>query len=287
MKLFPFLIVSTLIVGGIGPTKGQLFNPDVERAHADAEDAMDQVRQLQGKQSQANGYNPEAAVAAGIRPVPPVLNLSSNDISDREIQELQRYRNALDRYNAQEMDRAQQQEERQLQPIRQAPLRVQVQLYTDELESLLRMPPAQPDEALEGRRAEANRRIARLTDPATKACVQAVLNYLEPAAQELRQQGTPRLRVEAPVSSKQLYDENASSFGDPNSTQFKAAVAASKQTALRTYPDCGNPNSPLSKKMAEIGDRLEAQKNPIVYSYDAPFKVAQMAANELGIAPKP
>lgn len=66
-----------------------------------------------------------------------------------------------------------------------------------------------------------------------------------------------------------------------------AKVAASWKLAIQHYPDCADRNSALYRTMMDIGDRLEKQGNPVVYSTDAPFKVAQMAANELGIAPRP
>jgi len=68
-----------------------------------------------------------------------------------------------------------------------APLSRQVGALTSRLEDLLGMVPAQYGEDPEVRRAEANRRIAELTDPASKARVQTILNTLEPAAQELQQ----------------------------------------------------------------------------------------------------
>jgi hypothetical protein len=69
--------------------------------------------------------------------------------------------------------------------------------------------------------------------------------------------------------------------------EFSKAVEQSKAEVLRIYPDAGVDESPLRKKIIEIADRMEAQGNPLVHQADAPLKVAQMAANELGIPPKP
>lgn len=69
--------------------------------------------------------------------------------------------------------------------------------------------------------------------------------------------------------------------------EFSKAVEQSKAEMLRIYPDAGVDGSPLSKKILEIADHMEAQHNPLVYQADAPLKIAQMAANELGIPPKP
>lgn len=68
--------------------------------------------------------------------------------------------------------------------------------------------------------------------------------------------------------------------------EFTKAVEQSKAEMLRIYPDAGIDGSPLSKKITEIAEHMEAQHNPLVYQADAPLKIAQMAANELGIAPK-
>jgi hypothetical protein len=69
--------------------------------------------------------------------------------------------------------------------------------------------------------------------------------------------------------------------------EFSKAVEHSKAEMLRIYPDAGVNGSELSKKIIEIADRMEAQGNPLVHQADAPLKIAQMAANELGVPPKP
>ena len=69
--------------------------------------------------------------------------------------------------------------------------------------------------------------------------------------------------------------------------EFSKAVEQSKAEVLRIYPEAGVNGSELSKKIIEIADRMEAQGNPLVHKADAPLKIAQMAANELGVPPKP
>jgi hypothetical protein len=76
-------------------------------------------------------------------------------------------------------------------------------------------------------------------------------------------------------------------------TQFEQQVASAKTKAVQFYPAAANKerpseidwNSPLGKKTIEISKRLEDQGNELVYQADAPLKIMQMAANELGIAP--
>lgn len=136
-------------------------------------------------------YNPEAAVAAGIRPSPPVLRLTTNPEDDAyNRQMLQRYGSALDAYNA---------------------------------------------------------------------------------------------RVKAAESTAKRQPAEA----DPDSDAFKAATRLSQQNAIAIYPQSSDPNSALSKKMVEVANRLEAQNDDRVFSPNAPFEVARIAARELGIAPKP
>lgn len=59
-----------------------------------------------------------------------------------------------------------------------------------------------------------------------------------------------------------------------------------KKQAVNYYPDTAKKDSQLTKKMYEIFDVLQDTKNPLVNSPELPFRLAQMAANELGIAPQ-
>lgn len=68
--------------------------------------------------------------------------------------------------------------------------------------------------------------------------------------------------------------------------EFDRAVKESRAEAVRLYPDAGIDGSDFSKKMIEIADRLEAEGNQLVYQADAPLRIAHMAANDLGVAPK-
>jgi hypothetical protein len=56
--------------------------------------------------------------------------------------------------------------------------------------------------------------------------------------------------------------------------------------AVELYPDAAKAGSPLYNRMAEIHDDLEATGNPLVNAPDKALKIAQMAANELQIAPR-
>lgn len=56
--------------------------------------------------------------------------------------------------------------------------------------------------------------------------------------------------------------------------------------AVDLYPDAAKAGSPLYNRMAQIHDDLEATGNPLVNAPDKALKIAQMAANELQIAPR-
>ena len=59
-----------------------------------------------------------------------------------------------------------------------------------------------------------------------------------------------------------------------------------KRLAVEYYPDTASKDSALTKKMYEIFDVLQDTKNPLVNDANLPIRLAQMAGNELGIAPK-
>lgn len=69
-------------------------------------------------------------------------------------------------------------------------------------------------------------------------------------------------------------------------SKFEKDVQDAKGRAVEVYPDVTKADSPLVAKMREIDAQLEADENPLFHSPDKYFKVAQMAANELGIAPR-
>jgi hypothetical protein len=71
-----------------------------------------------------------------------------------------------------------------------------------------------------------------------------------------------------------------------DAARFETTVSTSKTRAVELYPDVTKAESPLVQKMIEIDARLKDSENPLYYSADKPLKVAQMAANELGIPPR-
>lgn len=69
-------------------------------------------------------------------------------------------------------------------------------------------------------------------------------------------------------------------------SEFLNAMEESKSEIIALYPDAAAPDSSLSRRTLEIADRLVDEKNPTVRSPKAPLLVTEMAAKELGIAPK-
>lgn len=94
------------------------------------------------------------------------------------------------------------------------------------------------------------------------------------------QNGEPAHYLAQPGTSPENDKENQ------EKEEFTKAFEQSKAEMMRIYPDAGVDGSPLSKKIAEIADHMRAQGNPLANQADAPLKIAQMAANELGIPPK-
>lgn len=69
-------------------------------------------------------------------------------------------------------------------------------------------------------------------------------------------------------------------------TERSKSIENAKAKAVEFYPDAAKADSALVKKMNEIFDTLVDTGNPLVKDPLMPFKLTQMAANELGIAPR-
>ncbi|MFT4177539.1 MAG: hypothetical protein QM627_12915 [Luteolibacter sp.] len=69
-------------------------------------------------------------------------------------------------------------------------------------------------------------------------------------------------------------------------SEFTEAVKLSQEKAVLLYPATTDANSALVKRMEELDAQMQDDDNPLFYSPDKAFKLAQMAANDLGIAPR-
>lgn len=67
--------------------------------------------------------------------------------------------------------------------------------------------------------------------------------------------------------------------------QFQQQVAESRAKRDSVYPAAAEPNHAIHAEAERIWTAMQDQSNPLIFDADAPFKVYQMAANALGIAP--
>lgn len=67
--------------------------------------------------------------------------------------------------------------------------------------------------------------------------------------------------------------------------RFSQAVEQSRAQAQEVYPVSAQENHPINAKATEIWNNLRKLQDPLIFNPNAPFKVYQMAAAELGIAP--
>lgn len=67
--------------------------------------------------------------------------------------------------------------------------------------------------------------------------------------------------------------------------KFNSTFDADQEKAIQLYPDAGSPNSKFAERMREIDQSLKDTGNNLYFSADKVSKIAQMAANEMGIAP--
>ncbi|MEZ0300256.1 MAG: hypothetical protein ACAI35_27685 [Candidatus Methylacidiphilales bacterium] len=68
--------------------------------------------------------------------------------------------------------------------------------------------------------------------------------------------------------------------------QWSRTLDASKAAAVDQYPDTTNRDSALVRRMVELDEVLRQSGNALYSDPDKPLRLAQMAANELGIAPQ-
>ena len=65
--------------------------------------------------------------------------------------------------------------------------------------------------------------------------------------------------------------------------EFYAKYEASEQKTLQFYPDAGKADSQLAKEMAALDAQMKELGDPLYYSENKPFILAQQAAVKLGI----
>lgn len=70
-----------------------------------------------------------------------------------------------------------------------------------------------------------------------------------------------------------------------NEQEFQQQVSESYAKTDSIYPAATDPKHPIHAEVERIWSVMQSQKNPLVSDADAPFKIYQMAANALSIAP--
>lgn len=141
-----------------------------------------------------------------------------------------------------------------------------------------------PTETVDSVKAE----IKELEAKAREA--QTSLNFDE--AEDFRQQAN-ELRDKL-IDLKLAEREAAKQAESKQEQEFYAAFQASEEKAIQYYPDAGRPDSQLAKEMLALDAQMKDLGDPLYFSDNKPFILAQQAAVKLGIpmtkpgaAPKP
>jgi len=79
--------------------------------------------------------------------------------------------------------------------------------------------------------------------------------------------------------------EAAKAAESAETEQFHAQVEASRAHRDAVYPATADPNHAIHAEAERIWTAMQENGNPLVHEADAPFRVYQMAANALNIAP--
>ena len=137
------------------------------------------------------------------------------------------------------------------------------------------MTPAEPVRTIEQIRAEIEAKEAESDKAADEIDIKAV-NKLN---REIRKLEDEIRQTEAKQKEIEQAQETA------EDATFNREVDESAEHAAGFYPCMHDQNHKIHAKAKEIFDALEASGNPLANQSNAPLKVYQMAANELGIPP--
>lgn len=97
--------------------------------------------------------------------------------------------------------------------------------------------------------------------------------------------------IEALKEEKERTSQHEAQVAQTQALEHDQQVAASQKRATEVYPACRKADgtidweSPLGKRAWDIAMQMEKDGNPLAFAGDGPFKIMQMAANELSIAP--
>lgn len=90
-------------------------------------------------------------------------------------------------------------------------------------------------------------------------------------------------KVELRILERQAAEQKESQKASEAQRAFDAEWDESTRKALTFYPDSGNADTPLGKKMIELDTQMRELGDPLFNSPDKPFTLAKRAALALGI----
>lgn len=172
------------------------------------------------------------------------------------------------------------------------PERVRVGSWSEEERKALQIRARNPDltlaQAMEMVKKGESEQASAFVDPATletkiseraKAKADAIraLEFDKAADLELEIQN---LNLELRRSERRAAEEASKA-----QVEYSQKVGDAKAKAVKFYPDASDKNSPLVAKMNEIYESLKDTQNPLISDPELPWKLTQMAANAIGIAP--
>lgn len=98
----------------------------------------------------------------------------------------------------------------------------------------------------------------------------------------------PDIEEKMELLEQKLYEaqEEARQRAKEEDNAWQKTITESKQRMAEVYPDAAVKGSELQRKMIELDKIFTEQDNPICYDPNKYFKIAQIAANALNIAPR-
>jgi len=122
--------------------------------------------------------------------------------------------------------------------------------------------------------------IAAKEQEADEAAEQIDTSAMNRLNKELRALEREHFKLEREDETSQM------SAQEHEDASFQADVDASQSRAVEIYPVVGEKDHAIHAKADEIWKSMESEGNPLIFEASAPLKVYQMAANDLGIAPR-
>lgn len=172
------------------------------------------------------------------------------------------------------------------------PERVRVGSWSEEERKALQIRARNPDlslaQAMEMVKKGQSEQEAQIADPATleariaergKAKAEAI------RALEFDKAADLELEIQSLNTDLRRSERLAAEEGVKAQAEYTQRVNEAKAKAVKFYPDASDKNSPLVSKMNEIYESLKDTQNPLVSDPDLPWKLTQMAANSIGMAP--